>query len=124
MAMRTLLKQPEKNAQRDSGEKGWACYYCVKEGKLKQDCPQASKPCPRLHVRPAKDHTGGETAPRGVGFRGQTLKTTSTEVPVLITSGESRVLITVGSQSIDFLLDTGAEEGIHRAWTLSEACPC
>ena len=34
-AMKTILKQPEKNAQRDSGEKGWACYYCGKEGRLK-----------------------------------------------------------------------------------------
>ena len=32
MAMKTVLKQPEKNAQRDPGEKGWACYYCGKEG--------------------------------------------------------------------------------------------
>ena len=43
MAMRTVLKQPEKNVQRDPGEKGWACYYCGKEGYLKRDCPQASK---------------------------------------------------------------------------------
>ena len=43
-AMKNILKQPEKNAQRDPGEKGWACYYCGKEGHLKQDCPQASKP--------------------------------------------------------------------------------
>ena len=34
---------------------------------------------PRLHVLSAKDHTGGETAPRGIGFRGRTLKTTRTE---------------------------------------------
>ena len=26
MAMKNGLKQPEKNAQRDPGEKGWACY--------------------------------------------------------------------------------------------------
>ena len=32
MAVKTILKQPEKNAQRDSGEKGWACYYCEKGG--------------------------------------------------------------------------------------------
>ena len=44
MAMKTVLKQPEKNALRDPGEKGWACYYCGKEGHLKRDCPQASKP--------------------------------------------------------------------------------
>ena len=37
MAMKTVLKQPEKNAQRDSGEKGWACYCCGKEGHLKWD---------------------------------------------------------------------------------------
>ena len=50
MAMKNILKQPEKNAQRDPGEKGWACYYCGKEGHYKQDCPQTSKlpqaPCP------------------------------------------------------------------------------
>ena len=30
MAMKTILKQPEKNAQRVPGENGWACYYCGK----------------------------------------------------------------------------------------------
>ena len=35
--------------------------------------------CPRLHIRSAKDHTGRETAPRGVGLWGQTLKTIRTE---------------------------------------------
>ena len=34
---------------------------------------------PRLHVWSAKDHTGRETAPRGVGLQGQTLKTIRTE---------------------------------------------
>ena len=34
---------------------------------------------PRLHVQSAREHTGGETASRGVGFRGQTLKTLRTE---------------------------------------------
>ena len=43
MAMETALKQPEKNAQRDPGGKGWVCYYCGKEGHLKRDFPQASK---------------------------------------------------------------------------------
>ena len=46
MAMKNVLKQPEKNAQRGPGEKGRACYYCGKEGHLKRDCPQASKPPP------------------------------------------------------------------------------
>ena len=46
MAMKTILKQPEKNAQRDPGEKGWVCYYCGKEGHLKRNSPQASKPPP------------------------------------------------------------------------------
>ena len=44
MVMRTILIQPEKNAHRDPREKGWVCYYCGREGHLKQDCPQASKP--------------------------------------------------------------------------------
>ena len=58
MAMRTVLKQPEKNAQRDLGEKRWACYYCGKEGHLKRDCPLASNPplapslvCKGLHLK-------------------------------------------------------------------------
>ena len=44
MAVRSALKQPEENAQRYPGEKRGTCYYCVKEGHLKQDCTQASKP--------------------------------------------------------------------------------
>ena len=46
MAVRTILKQPEKHAKRDPGEKRWSCYYCGKEGHLKWNCPQASKPTP------------------------------------------------------------------------------
>ena len=47
MAVTTVLKQPEKNAQRDPGEKGWACYYCGKEGNFKQDpLRHLSRPCP------------------------------------------------------------------------------
>ena len=34
---------------------------------------------PRLHVRSAKDHNGGETAPRDVGLPGWALKTIRTE---------------------------------------------
>ena len=44
MTMKNILKQPNKNAQRSPGEKGWAYRYCGKEGHLKWDCPQASKP--------------------------------------------------------------------------------
>ena len=58
---------------------------------------------PQLRVWSAKDHPGGETAPRGVGLRGLTLKTIRTEVPggphttpVLITPEEPQVLIAVG----------------------------
>ena len=36
MAVRTVLKQTEKNSQRDQGEKGWACYYCGKESHPKR----------------------------------------------------------------------------------------
>ena len=46
MAIKNFLKQPEKDAQKDPGEKGWACYYCKKEEHLKQYCPQTSKPPP------------------------------------------------------------------------------
>ena len=34
---------------------------------------------PRLPVWSVRDHNGGETAPRGVDFRGQALKTIRTE---------------------------------------------
>ena len=78
MTMKNFLKPPEKDSQKDPGEKGWACYYCGKEGHLKCDYPQASK-VPRLHVWSAKDHTGRETALRGIGLQGQTLKTIRTE---------------------------------------------
>ena len=70
----------------------------------------------RLPVWSATDHTERETALRGVGLRGQTLKTIRTEgapgapaqTLILITPEEDQVLITVGGQSVDFLLDTGA----------------
>ena len=34
---------------------------------------------PWLHVQSIKDHTGGESAPRGVGPRSRTLRTIRTE---------------------------------------------
>ena len=78
MAVRPALKQPEQNARRDPGKKGWACYYCGKDRHLKQDCPQASK-LPSAPCLVCKDHTGEETALRGVGPRGQALRTIRTE---------------------------------------------
>ena len=56
MAVRTFLKQPEKNAQRDPGAKGWACYYCGKEG-TSRGIALRDLSRPRLHVPSAKDHT-------------------------------------------------------------------
>ena len=60
-AMKNALKQPEKNAQKDPGEKGWACYYCGKEGHLKRDALRHLRH-PQPHVQSAKDHIGEETA--------------------------------------------------------------
>ena len=66
---------------------------------------------PLLPVQSVKDHTGGETALRGVGPRGRGLRTIGTEgargvptqAPVLITPQEPRVLITGGANpSISF----------------------
>ena len=115
MAVKTILKQPEKNAQRNPGEKGWACYYCGREGHLKQDCPQASKlptaPCPVYkgpHWRrdcPQKCRFQGLDSQDNQDWR---CPGVPTQAPVLITPEEPWVLITVGGQSIDFLLDTGA----------------
>ena len=76
MVVRTILRQPEKSAQRGRGEKGWTCYYCEKEGHLKWDCLRLLS-CP--YVLSAKGHTGGETAHRGIGPRDQTLRTIRTE---------------------------------------------
>ena len=52
---------------------------------------------PWLPVWSVKDHPGGETAPRGTGPRGQTLRTirivpgVPTQAPVLITPEEPQV---------------------------------
>ena len=81
MSVRTVLKQPEKNFWRDTGEKGWVCYYCGKEGHLKhlkRDCPRVSNR-PWRNVQSARDHTRGKTAPTGIGFRDLGFKKTRTE---------------------------------------------
>ena len=54
--LRPAPKQPEKNAQRDPGEKGRTCYYC---GKREIALRHLSHPW--LHVLSAKDHPGEET---------------------------------------------------------------
>ena len=69
MAMRIALKQPEKNAQGDPGEKRWACYYCGKDGHLKRDCPQDPSHS-RLHVWSAKDHKWKRDCPQRCRFQG------------------------------------------------------
>ena len=99
----------------DPGEKGWACYYCGKKGCLKWDCPQASKappaPCPvckgpywkrdcPLRCRPQGSDSQDNQDWRYPGVPNQ--------APILITPEESWVLIIVESQSVNFLLDTGA----------------
>ena len=78
MAVRTILKQPEKYSQRYPGEKGWDFYYCGKEG-TSTGIALRHPSHPQLHVQSARDLTGGETAPRRIGFRDWTLKTIRTE---------------------------------------------
>ena len=101
MAMKNVLKQPEKDAKREPDEKGWACYYCGKEGHLKWDCPQASKPppvpcsvckgrhckrdCPQTCRSPGSDSQDNQDR-RCLGI--------PIQVSVLITSEKPRVLIT------------------------------
>ena len=113
MAMKTALKQPEKNAQRDPGEKEYLAITVERRG-TSSGISLRHLSSPRLHVWSAKDYTGRKAAPRGIGFRSGTLKTIRTEgaggphtSSLLITPEEPQVLITVGGQSINFLLDTG-----------------
>ena len=115
IAMRTILKQPETNAHRDLDEKEWASYYCGKEGHLKRDCPQASKP-PLAPCPVCKGPHWKRDCPQRHRFQGLDSQHNKdwmcsgvpTQAPVLITPEKHLVLITVGGQSIDFLLDTGA----------------
>jgi len=78
MALRTILKQLEKiprgtQVKRD----GFAITVEGRGTSSRIALRHLSRTW--LHVRSARDHTGGETAPIGVGFRGQTLKTIKTE---------------------------------------------
>ena len=75
MAVRTVLKQPEKNAQR---KRDGMAITVERRGTLSEIALRhLSRPW--LHVQSAKDHTGRETTPRGVGLWGRTLKTIRTE---------------------------------------------
>ena len=115
MAMKTVHKQPDKNAQRDPGEKGWACYYCGKEGHLKRNCPQASKP-PPAPCPVCKGPHWKRDCPQRLRFQGSDFQDyqdwrcpgVPTQAPILITPEGPQISITVGGQSVDFLLDTGA----------------
>ena len=78
MAVRTIRKPPEKNSQRDPGERDGLAITVERRGTSNRIALRHLSR-PRLHVRSARDHRGGKTAPRGVGFRGRTLKTIRTE---------------------------------------------
>ena len=96
------------------------CYNCWKEGTSSGIMLRLLSH-PRVHVWSAKDHTEGETAPRGVGPRIGLSGQQGLNVPggphkllFLIIHEEPQVLITVGGQSVDFLLDTGATYSVIR----------
>ena len=78
MAMNTVLKQPEKNAQRDPLKRDGLAITVERRG-TSSGIPLRHPSGPQLHVWSARDHTEGETAPRGIGLRGGTLKTIRTE---------------------------------------------
>ena len=115
MAVRPALKQPEKNAQRDPGEKGWACYYCGVEGHLKWNCPQASMlpqaPCPVCKGPHWRRDCPLRCKPQGsdsLDNQDQRCPGVTTQAPILITPEEPRVLITVVGQPVNFILDPRA----------------
>ena len=122
MTVETVMNQPEeKNSQKNPGEKGWACYYCGKEGHLKRSCSQASKLPPASHLVCKGSHQRRDCPQRcrlqGSGSQdnqGWRCPQVPTQAPILITpwilitgGGGGREWESGGRQSVNFLLDTG-----------------
>ena len=90
-----------------------------KGGHLKQNCPQASKP-PLAPCLVCKGPHWKRDCPQGCRFQGSYSQDNEdgrcpgvpTQAPILVTPEEPQVLITVGGQFVDFLLDTGATYSI------------
>ena len=121
MAVRPALKQPEgKCPERPRIKRDGVHITVDRRGYLKWDCPQASKPnlapcpvckgpywrrdCP-LKGRPQRLDSQGNQDWRCLGA--------PTQAPILIATEEPWVLLTVGGQSVDFLLDTRATFSAH-----------
>ena len=113
---RQKIQDPlRKNAQRNPGEKGWACYYYDEEGHLKLSCSQASELPPALCPVCKGPHwrrDGPQSCrPQGSGSQDNQdwrCPGVPTQTPIPITCEEPWVSVTVGSQSINFRLDTEA----------------
>ena len=78
MALRTILKQPEKIPRGTQVKRDGLAITVERKGTSSRNTLRHLSH-PRLHVPSARDHTGRETAPRGVGFTGQTLKAIRSE---------------------------------------------
>ena len=78
MAMKMILKQPEKMSRGTQVKRAGPAITVERRG-TSSGIAFRHLSHSWLHVPSAKDHTGRETAPRGAGFRGQTLKTIRTE---------------------------------------------
>ena len=95
--------------QRSPGEEGWTYYYCGKEGHLKRDCPQASEPL--LAPGPVcKEPDWRRDCPLRCRLQGLDSQDNldcrclgvPTQAPILMTTEEAQVLITVEGQSTGF----------------------
>ena len=78
MAVRSALKQPEKKP-RGTQMKRDGLVTTVERRNISSGFAFRHLSCPWLQIWSAKDHTGEETILRGVGPRGQTLRTIETE---------------------------------------------